>query len=374
MFNLTKKIALNLGHACNARCDFCYFHHSVRGSTKLKKVTTTQVQHALRKAKRYGVKEVEFTGGEPTIRSDLTGLIKFTKTNLNFSVVSMLTNGIALADKKYLTNLANAGLDDILFSIHGHTSAVHDRITGVSGSHDKILYAIKISKTLGIRIRTNTVVYANNYKFIPEIVKFLIEKKVDNINLIMLNPVLQAKDLDKKICLDYRSGAEVIQQAIEENIHNLPHLNIRYLPFCFLPEHTQYIVNNDQCNFDPDEWNYYLGNRLRLGTCLATCLSLLGLINLRYKAFAARFGIKGMLMAGMVRFFVLKNKIKLQQCSHCAFEHICDYIWKGYYRVFNDTGIKAIPGAKIFNPVYSTNAARIRKPGELICEAIKINH
>jgi MoaA/NifB/PqqE/SkfB family radical SAM enzyme len=365
MVHLTRKIAVNLGQACNAKCAFCYFHHSVHGGTQPKYMTVRQVKQTLRKAKNYGAREIEFTGGEPSIRKDLVDLVRFAKEKLNYPVVSLLTNGIRLSDRAYLSMLAEAGVDDILFSVHGHGSGIHDRITGVTGSHEKILQAMEISKRLGIRVRTNTVICSFNSGFVSETVKLLIERGADNINLVMLNPVLQARDLNAGIFIAYEDGAREIKRAIERYHPQLPHLNIRYLPFCYLPGYERFIVNNDQCNFDPDEWNYFIGNRVRFGTAIAACLGLIGLSNLKYKQFAARFGVLGMLMAGTVRFLVYKNKFKSRKCSHCAYEFVCDYIWKVYYRHFGDRGIKPIPGTKIRNPANFINAAGTRRPGEL---------
>jgi MoaA/NifB/PqqE/SkfB family radical SAM enzyme len=55
---------------------------------------------------------VTFTGGEPTLRDDLPGLINAAE-QLG-QVTGLLTNGIRLADGAYLEKLSQSGLDHIL--------------------------------------------------------------------------------------------------------------------------------------------------------------------------------------------------------------------------------------------------------------------
>lgn len=66
----------------------------------------------LKKAWSAGIPHVIFTGGEPTLRPDLPELIAFTE-DLGM-VCGLLTDGFRLAEKKYLHQLLNAGLDHLM--------------------------------------------------------------------------------------------------------------------------------------------------------------------------------------------------------------------------------------------------------------------
>ncbi len=59
-----------------------------------------------------GVPHVIFTGGEPTLREDLPELIR--KTEQIGIVSGLLTDGLKLADRKYLDTLLASGLDHIM--------------------------------------------------------------------------------------------------------------------------------------------------------------------------------------------------------------------------------------------------------------------
>ncbi len=65
------------------------------------------------KAWAAGIPHITFTGGEPTLRDDLPELIAHAEKN--GQVCGLLSDGLKLADKKYLNRLLQAGLDHLLF-------------------------------------------------------------------------------------------------------------------------------------------------------------------------------------------------------------------------------------------------------------------
>ncbi|MEW6241619.1 MAG: radical SAM protein, partial [Chloroflexota bacterium] len=78
-----------------------------------RELTTEEWQSILDKAWQAGIPHVTFTGGEPTLREDLPALIAHAEKN--GQVCGLLTDGLKLADKKYLDTLLQTGLDHILF-------------------------------------------------------------------------------------------------------------------------------------------------------------------------------------------------------------------------------------------------------------------
>ncbi len=78
-----------------------------------RELTTAEWQSVLDKAWQAGVPHVTFTGGEPTLRDDLPALIA--RAEQNGQVCGLLTDGLRLADKAYLDELLQTGLDHLLF-------------------------------------------------------------------------------------------------------------------------------------------------------------------------------------------------------------------------------------------------------------------
>lgn len=78
-----------------------------------RELTTNEWKIILAKAWAAGIPHVTFTGGEATLRDDLPELI--THAEGVGQVCGLLTDGLKLADKKYLDLLLQTGLDHMLF-------------------------------------------------------------------------------------------------------------------------------------------------------------------------------------------------------------------------------------------------------------------
>lgn len=78
-----------------------------------RELTTEEWKTILEKAWAAGIPHITFTGGEATLRDDLPKLIAHAEGI--GQVCGLLTDGLKLADKKYLDLLLQAGLDHILF-------------------------------------------------------------------------------------------------------------------------------------------------------------------------------------------------------------------------------------------------------------------
>lgn len=78
-----------------------------------RELTTDEWKTILNQAWEFGIPQITFTGGEATLRDDLPYLIS--EAEKNAQVCGLLTDGIRLADKQYLSLLLQTGLDHILF-------------------------------------------------------------------------------------------------------------------------------------------------------------------------------------------------------------------------------------------------------------------
>ena len=78
-----------------------------------RELTTAEWQSIMDKAWAVGIPHITFTGGEPTLRDDLPALIAHAEKV--GQVTGLLSDGLKLADKKYLQTLLQTGLDHLLF-------------------------------------------------------------------------------------------------------------------------------------------------------------------------------------------------------------------------------------------------------------------
>lgn len=85
-----------------------------------RELTTKEWGIILDKAWMAGIPQITFTGGEATLRDDLPDLIS--RAESNGQVCGLLTDGLKLADKKYLDLLLQTGLDHVLFILQPDNS------------------------------------------------------------------------------------------------------------------------------------------------------------------------------------------------------------------------------------------------------------
>ena len=78
-----------------------------------RELDTDEWNQILDKAWLAGIPHVTLTGGEPTLREDLPEIIAHAEKN--GQVTGLLSDGLKLADKKYLETLLQTGLDHLLF-------------------------------------------------------------------------------------------------------------------------------------------------------------------------------------------------------------------------------------------------------------------
>jgi cyclic pyranopterin phosphate synthase len=231
----TKKLSLILGYECNNNCRFCYCADK-RFDKKIGRKKTEDVKSELEEGIKRGCNFVDFLGGEPTIRNDIFGLIAHAR-KLGYKTIGMTTNGRMLCYRDFAEKILNAGLNHIIFSIHGHTAELHDYLTRSPGSFEQATIGMKNAK--GIKpdtyICTNTVIVRPNYKYLPQIAENNIKLGADACEFIFIHPRGNAyKNFDEIVptiseIVDYIPKTILVGRSRE-----IKHFVFRYLPVCYM--------------------------------------------------------------------------------------------------------------------------------------------
>ncbi len=104
-------VLLEVTKHCNMQCPICYAQ-SVSAENNLENPDLASLQISLEKLMQHagGHVNIQISGGEPTIRNDLSNIIQLIK-NTGFSFVQLNTNGLRLGnDNNYAQTLKDAGL------------------------------------------------------------------------------------------------------------------------------------------------------------------------------------------------------------------------------------------------------------------------
>ena len=209
-----KRIILNLGYVA-----------SIKEREKVKK-------DLIKYRKSYS--EVNFDGEEPTIRKDFHETIKYAK-NLGYENIGVTTSGGMFVNLSFVKSTIEAGLNFVVFSVHGHNAKIHDSITGVKGSFKKILKGIENLRGYPeVDIYTTTLITKLNYKFLSKITEKNISIGANSCEFIFVNPKGNVlKDFDK-IVPTFKEVSVFVPKIIDIAKTNNVEIQIGYFPNCYI--------------------------------------------------------------------------------------------------------------------------------------------
>lgn len=355
IMKLTCRVKIPTGPKCNAKCRFCYYWDSLRRENP----PTKLIRSMLRYAKKKGIIDVDFSGGEPSIRNDLPALVSYAR-ELGFREICVITNGIKLSDKKELKRLIDSGLTGLLCSIEGHTEELHEHIVQVPGSFKKVMMTIENGIDAGIRVRTNTTVNRYNYRFMNPLAKALSKLQPDAINLIMFNAWCSATELARELTCRYSDAAPYLWDAIDVAKETVHKVTVRYIPFCFMTNYEPYVCNLLQKKFDPDEWDDAIKMILikmidREKTKSNKLTEMLKNV-IKHVRFTDIFRLHDRFHYHDREINRMLNDYKFtMECNRCRYLHICDGVPKTYLKIVGDGELRPVIGKIIDDPGYFYN-------------------
>ena len=157
---------LKLGYRCNNACRFC--HSAPHRGVEL---DTAAVLRRLEQVVAAGCDRVVLSGGEPTIRPDLVGLVK-AASDLGLAV-GLVTNGRMLAYPSLRRELLGAGLSQVYLSLHSHRAAVHDHLVRAEAFGETVRAARWLSGCDGLTLMINCVVTRSNLDDLPGLTRLV---------------------------------------------------------------------------------------------------------------------------------------------------------------------------------------------------------
>jgi MoaA/NifB/PqqE/SkfB family radical SAM enzyme len=296
---------LDLGPSCNSNCIFCFV------AKERADMTTREAMVQLSSSRSSGASEVVLTGGEPTIRKDIFEIISCAKS-LGYRLIQLQTNARMLSYPEFAERLIKAGVNEVVPAIHGHTAKVHDYLVRSKGAFVQAIKGIKNVVDKGVYILTDTVIVKQNYKFLPDITKFLYDLGVDQVQLSFVHPLENAlRNFDVVV-----PRISAVQEPLRSSIdiaHELGKpLTVEGVPFCFLRGAESHAVETHLPQTE-------VRDREHTDEDLAK---------------------------------IRKNeeKTKGPRCRNCKYNPICEGIWKEYAEKFGFEELVPVVGEPITSP------------------------
>ncbi len=158
-------IHLDITYRCPLKCMHCYIDHRNKDELSIK-----EIEKLLIDACKLNALFVTYSGGEVFARDDFDEILSITYKH-KFSI-KIITSGYLIGEreakvlKKY--NVISVGV-----SLYSLNPVTHDRITGIKGSFERTMNAIKFLKEYGLSIVIKTSIMRDNYKDYPELLKWV---------------------------------------------------------------------------------------------------------------------------------------------------------------------------------------------------------
>lgn len=297
------------GFSCNNNCVMC--------STKPKaKVysdrSTEEIIKDLLKGKKQDYKRVEFTGGEPTIRSDILNLIKTAK-DLGYEEIALSTNARMFSYDSFCQNAVKNGLNRVTFTLNGHNSKLGHAISRTEGSFQQTIQGVKnLLKCSKMDVSANTVPLKVNYRYLPQIGKLIRGLGINAWNILDLIPDGYAQDLYNILSIritDLSSTFNNLKNIIKD-FHLVTFFDF---PLCiFSPDFRE----ESYTNFITAEGRTQIGKQ----------------IGYKPKRFEKSVN----------NFYEDIHKKRINVCQSCRFSKSCGGIWKNYLNLYGEEEIESL--------------------------------
>ena len=151
---IPKQVFIEVTHRCNLKCVHCYLEGSC-----VNELSTHEFKNILDQFSDLGVFFIGFTGGEVFVRPDFLEIADYARAKGIFYHIQ--TNGTFI-NEEIAERIRKLNPTKVEISIYGATAKTHDAITGVAGSFERSVAALRHLRERNIRISMKTTIMNKN--------------------------------------------------------------------------------------------------------------------------------------------------------------------------------------------------------------------
>jgi MoaA/NifB/PqqE/SkfB family radical SAM enzyme len=205
-----KRNWVRLSFDCNNRCTFCLDSDAHNGT--MRAVMDIKVQ--IVEGRKRGAERLILSGGEPTMHPNFLDFVRLGR-RAGYRKVQTVTNGRMFRYPGFLETAANNGLDEITFSLHGHTAKLHDALVGTPGAFEEETAGLKAALASGrFIINIDIVINKQNVRHLPEMLETFIGWGVKEFDLLHIIPFGNAwSEARDHLFYDLDGNLEYLQKA-----------------------------------------------------------------------------------------------------------------------------------------------------------------
>jgi sulfatase maturation enzyme AslB (radical SAM superfamily) len=211
---------------------------------------------------------------------------------LGFKVIQIQTNGRMLAYRKFCEETIAAGANEFSPALHGHTPELHDYLTRAPGAFKQTVQAIRLLRSLGQPIITNTVITRSNYRHLVEIAQLLVGLGVNQYQFAFVHPVGTALENFRTVVPRMPMIEPYVKKGLALGLARNVVAVTEAIPFCFMAGFERCVAEQ------------YIP---------------------RTKIFDAKFVVED-----YTEFRLTEGKAHGPQCIECTWYQVCEGPWREY--------------------------------------------
>ena len=151
--------SLEITFRCNLRCQHCFVSHGHTGIPSKQELSLAEIQRILGEIADEGCLWFLLTGGEPLMRSDFVDIYTYAKQK--GLLITLFTNGTKITPR-IADFLAEYRPLDIEISVYGYTQQTYELVTGIPGSHARMMRGIELLQERNLPFRLKSVLMTLN--------------------------------------------------------------------------------------------------------------------------------------------------------------------------------------------------------------------
>jgi heme d1 biosynthesis radical SAM protein NirJ len=171
----------NLIRRCNLACKHCYSISADRDFPG--ELTTQEVYAVMDDLKRFGVRVLILSGGEPLLRGDIFDITRRAKAMGFYTALS--SNG-TLIDEAMVGRIADIDFDYVGISLDG-LRETHDRFRRSPGAFDKSLAGIRLCRDADLKVGLRFTMTQDNAHDLPALLGLVEQERIDRFYFSHLN-------------------------------------------------------------------------------------------------------------------------------------------------------------------------------------------
>lgn len=259
-----KGLSVHLTDQCNQSCLFCVVDSY---KERRENVNKKLVFKFLEENSNKGYEIVNIHGGEATILEDFIEILE--KINeLGYPRISLQTNGRNLADMEFAKKLVDLNVKVFVVSFHTNNAKEFSELADVDENWlNEIIKGIKNVKSLGAKVRTNTVVWKENAHKLREVIMYIHDElKADHINISAIHPVGRAYKNFNAVTPKITDIVPKVTSIVDELVERNQVVTLEGFPVCLLKEYSKYIVDWEEAKYKLLYHNFILPNYAKFMT------------------------------------------------------------------------------------------------------------